>query len=79
MKKKAWMFLPVLGVAVLLLGGCKKEAPAVGIMKEAVKNTNKAESFSGNMTIDAGIGVKDSGVSIGLDLNMDMYLVQELS
>lgn len=72
MKKKAWMFLPVLGVAVLLLGGCKKEAPAVGIMKEAVKNTNKAESFSGNMTIDAGIGVKDSGVSIGLDLNMDM-------
>lgn len=72
MKRKALKLLFLLGAAAFLLGGCKKEAPAVGIMKEAVKNTNKAESFSGNMAVDAGIGMKESGVSVGLDLNMDM-------
>lgn len=72
MQRKAVKLLFALGAAMLLFGGCKRETSAVGIMKEAVKSTNKAESFSGNMVIDAGIGMKESGVSIGLDLNMDM-------
>ncbi len=69
--KAARIFLAA-GAAVLIFTGCKGKPTAVDIMKEAVKNTNKAESFSGKMVLDAGIGMKESGMSLGLDMNMDM-------
>ncbi len=69
--KAARIFLAA-GAAVLFFTGCKGKPTAVDIMKEAVKNTNKAESFSGKMVLDAGIDMKESGMSLGLDMNMDM-------
>ena len=43
--KAARIFLAA-GAAVLIFTGCKGKPTAVDIMKEAVKNTNKAEPFS---------------------------------
>ena len=72
MGHKAGKWMMAVAAAVLLLSGCKREPTAVEIMKEAVENTNKAGSFAGKIVMDAGIGMQESGMSLGLDMNMDL-------
>lgn len=72
MKRKAGAFLLAAGMAVMTLGGCRREPTAADIMRKAVENTGKAESFSGNMLMEAGIGIKESGLSLGFDMTVDM-------
>ena len=72
MNGKVAKLLLAAGMAMVIFSGCKREPSAANIMKEAAKNTSKAESFSGNMAADLGMEMKESGVSIELDMSMDM-------
>lgn len=60
------------GAVMLLLSGCRRTDSAVNILKEAVENSNKADSFSGKIEMDMGVGIEETGVSIGMDFDIDM-------
>lgn len=72
MKIRAGKILLAAGAVMLLLSGCRRTDSAVTVLKEAVENCNKAESFAGNIGMDMSIGIEESGMSIGMDLNIDM-------
>ena len=72
MKKKTGVLLLVTGMVLMMLGGCRREPTAADIMRKTVENTGKAESFSGNMLMEAGIGIEESGLSLGFDMTIDM-------
>lgn len=72
MKKKAGRIFLTAGTVLLLLFGCRRTESAADVLRDAVENSNKAESFSGNVDLDMGIGIEESGISLGMDLNMDL-------
>ncbi len=72
MKRNTGKFLLAAGMVLMMLSGCRREPTAADIMRKAVENTSKAESFSGNMLMEAGVGIKESGLSLGFDMTIDM-------
>ena len=72
MKRNTGKFLLAAGMVLMMLSGCRREPTAADIMRKAVENTGKAESFSGNMLMEAGVGIKESGLSLGFDMTIDM-------
>lgn len=74
MRMKAGKIFFAAGSVMLLLSGCRRMDSAVDILRDAVENSKQAESFSGNMELDMGVGIAESGMSIGMDIQMDMEI-----
>ncbi|WP_122642261.1 DUF6612 family protein [Luxibacter massiliensis] len=59
------------GIAILALGGCRRATPQE-LVEKASENAQKAESFTGNMEMSMTIKAKQDGMSMGLDIGMDL-------
>lgn len=79
--KHKWTRMMILGgmtVAVVMSVGCKKETPD-SLLKAAIKKQAEAKSFEGAMDMDMTMGMAQSGVSMELDMNlqMDIQMIQD--
>lgn len=80
MKKKGRL-LAIAGMACLTamtLSGCKK-VTAVSLITDAVKNVEKVDSLEGTMDIGMEMGIAQSGISMGLniDASLDMEAMRD--
>lgn len=54
-----------------MLSGCGRTTPS-GLIKEAMANVSDASSYTGNLNLSMTMGVKQDGVSMDMEVGMDM-------